>query len=193
MSTSLRHTFPLPFAAPLALAALLAACGDSSVESPHDDHEHEAITTVALHLVNRAAPADSFTLRWVDADGIGGAAPILPAVGALKAGATYDASVRFLDASNPSEIHDLNEEIGGSESDDHLVFWTTGSRLGSTVTDVDSKGLLLGLKATVAALAAGSDTVRISLRHLPGIKTAQSAIADGETDADVAFPFQIAP
>lgn len=180
------------FATPLALATLLAACGASSVESPHDNHEHESITTVQLTFVNRAAPADAFTLRWVDADGLGGTAPVPPSVGTLKAGATYDASVRFLDQSNPADVHDLNEEIGGAESDDHRIFWTTGSRLAAVLADVDSKGLPLGLKATVTAVAAGADTLRLNLRHLPGIKTAQSKITDGETDADVAFPLEIA-
>lgn len=176
----------------LAAATLLAACGDSSVESPHDDHEHESITTVELRLVNKALASDSFTLRFVDADGAGGAPPTQPSIGRLKTGVTYDARVRFLDQSNPADVHDLNEEIGGSESDDHRVFWTTGSRLSATIVDKDSKGLPLGLEATVATLSAGTDTLRINLRHLPGIKTASSRITDGETDAEVAFPFEIA-
>lgn len=174
----------------LAAIALLAACGDS-VKTPEDDHEHESITTVELKFVNKASASDSFTLKYLDADGIGGAAPTLPSLGRLKTGATYDASVRFLDQSNPSDVHDLNEEIGGAESDDHRIFWNTGSRLTATITDKDSKGLLLGLKATVATVSAGSDTLRINLRHLPGIKTANSTIADGETDAEVAFPLEI--
>lgn len=174
------------------VSTLLAACGDSSVESPHDDHEHESITTVELKLVNKASASDSFTLKYLDADGIGGAAPTLPSLGRLKTGATYDASVRFLDQSHPSDVHDLNEEIGGSESDDHRIFWTTGTRLATTITDKDSKGIVLGLKATVATVSAGTDTLRINLRHLPGIKTANSTITDGETDAEVAFPFEIA-
>lgn len=175
----------------LAAIALLAACGGSSVESPHDDHEHESITTVELKLTNQALASDSFTLKFVDADGTGGATPTLPSVGRIKSGATYDASVRFLDQSNPSDVHDLNEEIGGSESDDHRIFWTTGSRLTATISDKDSKGLQLGLKATLATVSVGTDTLRIDLRHLPGTKTANSTITDGETDAEVAFPFEI--
>jgi len=180
----------LGFATTISLASLLAACGDS-VKTPEDDHEHESITTVELKLVNKAMASDSFTLRFVDADGAGGAAPTLPSVGRIKTGASYDASVRFLDQSNPNDVHDLNEEIGGSESDDHRIFWTTGTRLAATISDKDSKGLALGLKATVATVSAGTDTLRINLRHLPGIKTANSTITDGETDAEVAFPFEI--
>ncbi|MBK9578986.1 MAG: hypothetical protein IPO40_18110 [Fibrobacteres bacterium] len=171
--------------------ALLWSCDDSSVESPVEDHEHESITTVQLKLANRAIPSDTLTLKYVDADGVGGAAPILPGLGRLKSGATYDASVRFLDQSNPSDIHDLNEEIGGSESDDHRIFWTTGSKLAASIVDLDSKGLSLGLKATLTTVSVGTDTLRINLRHLPGIKTATSKITDGETDADVAFPLEI--
>ena len=175
----------------LAAITLLGACGDS-VKTPEDDHEHESITTIELKLVNKALASDSFTLKYVDSDGIGGNPPTLPSIGRLKSGATYDASVRFLDQSNPSDVHDLNEEIGGSESDDHRIFWSTGSRLATTIVDKDSTGLLLGLKATVAALSAGSDTLRINLRHLPSIKTDTSKVTDGETDAEVAFPFEIA-
>jgi hypothetical protein len=180
----------LEFLLGLAAIALLGACGDS-VESPEDDHEHESITTVELKLVNRDLASDSFTLEYVDADGDGGAVPVLPAVGTLRTGAVYEASVRFLDQSNAADVHDLNEEIGGSESDDHRVFWTTGARLTASIVDKDPNGLLLGLEATVTPVSAGVDTVRINLRHLPGIKTANSTITDGETDADVAFPFQI--
>lgn len=181
-----------PILSGLLAAAILSSCDDSSVESPVEDHEHETITTVLLKLANRAVPSDTLTLRFLDADGTGGAAPIPPALGRLKNGAVYDASVRFLDQSHPSDIHDLNEEIGGSESDDHRVFWTTGGKLDASVVDLDSKGLPLGLKATLTTLAAGTDTLRINLRHLPGIKTATSGITDGETDADVAFPLEIA-
>lgn len=175
----------------LTAIALLGACGDS-VKTPEDDHEHESITTVELKFVNKASASDSFTLKYLDSDGIGGKAPTLPSLGRLKTGESYDASVRFLDQSNLSDVHDLNEEIGGSESDDHRIFWTTGSRMTATISDKDSKGLLLGLKATVATLSAGTDTLRINLRHLPGIKTANSTITDGETDAEVAFPLEIA-
>lgn len=174
-----------------AALSVFVACGDSSVESPHDDHEHESITTVELKFVNRALATDSFTLRYVDLDGDGGNAPVLPSVGRLKTGAVYDASVRFLDQSNPSDIHDLNEEIGGSASVDHRVFWTTGTRLVATLADIDPNGLPLGLKALVTTVSAGTDTLHINLRHLPGSKTDSSKITDGETDADVAFPFEI--
>ncbi|MBK8803230.1 MAG: hypothetical protein IPN71_14470 [Fibrobacteres bacterium] len=175
----------------LTAAALLWSCDDSSVESPVEDHEHESITTVQLKLANRALASDTLTLTFLDADGNGGAKPLQPALGRLKSGAVYDATVRFLDQSNPSDIHDLNEEIGGSESDDHRIFWTTGSKLNASVVDLDSKGFLLGLRATLTTLATGTDSLRINLRHLPGIKTATSKITDGETDADVAFPLEV--
>jgi hypothetical protein len=175
----------------IAALSLLAACGNSSVESPHDDHEHETITTVELKFVNRALASDSFTLRYVDLDGPGGAAPILPSAGRIQTGALYDASVRFLDQSNPADVHDLSEEIGGSASDEHRVFWTTGPRMNAATVDFDTKGLVLGLKAIVTPLSVGLDTLRINLRHLPGTKSDTTKITDGATDADVAFPFQI--
>lgn len=181
----------------LTLASLLlgiAACDDtSSVSTPVEDHEHEAITSVILRVVDSANAADSATVRFVDSDGEGGAAPKLPDTLRLRPGRTYKATVQFLDESNPSDIHDLNEEIGGSESDDHLVLWIPSSGvLATTVTDRDSKGLLLGLAARLRTTTSGKASLRVNLRHLPGIKTAGSGLADGETDADVAFPVSIA-
>lgn len=176
----------------LVLSALFVACEDSHVHAPHDDHEHEAITTVVLKVANKADASDTATVRFLDADGDGGAAPILPGRLSLRDGATYAASVRFLDASNPSDVHDLNEEIGGSEADDHRVFWVSrrGS-LSATVTDRDPAGLPLGLNADLVVGGTGADTLRVVLRHLPGIKSATSTITDGETDVDVDFPVAI--
>jgi len=180
------------FLAGLILAACLAACEDGKVASPEDDHEHEAITTVSLKVANKADATDTATVRFVDADGDGGAWPVLPGVLRLRAGAVYAASLQFLDASNPSDIHDLNDEIGGAESDDHRVFWI--SRRGSVVpaiVDKDRNGLLLGLVADLTVSGSGTDTLRVVLRHLPGIKTSASDLTDGETDADVEFPVLI--
>lgn len=172
----------------------IASCDDSSsVEVPHDDHEHEAITSVILRVVDSADASDSASVRFVDADGEGGAAPKLPDTLRLRAGRTYMAAVRFLDESNPADIHDLNEEIGGSESDDHRILWIPSSpSLVATVVDRDSKDLLLGLAANLRAVSADKVSLRVNLRHLPGIKTASSGLADGETDADVLFPVSIA-
>ncbi len=173
----------------LMLSALVVACDDSRVSAPADDHEHEIITTVLLKVVNKADASDTATVRFLDADGDGGAAPVLPGRLSLRSGATYAASLQFLDQSNPSEVHDLNEEIGGSESDDHRIFWVSKrASLTATITDKDPGGLLLGLKADVAVSGSGADTLRVVLRHLPGSKTAASTITDGETDADIDFP-----
>lgn len=176
----------------LVLSAFLAACEDGDVTAPVDDHEHEAITTVVLKVANKADASDTATVRFLDVDGDGGAAPVLPGRLSMRSGATYAASLRFLDQSNPADVHDLNEEIGGSESDDHRVFWV--SRRGSvvpTITDKDGGGLLLGLEADLVVGGSGADTLRVVLRHLPGIKTPSSTITDGETDADIEFPIAI--
>lgn len=174
----------------LAAAGLFWGCSEDSVTAPAEDHEHESITTVRLHVVNLADKADSATVSFVDSDGEGGKAPVQPDTLRLRAGASYAASVEFLDESNPKDVHDLNEEIGGSESDDHRVFWTVSdaATLSAVPSDLDSKGLTLGLKAVVSGLKAGKAGLNINLRHLPGIKTAASTIKDGETDADVDFP-----
>lgn len=176
----------------LILSALVVACDDSDVTAPVDDHEHEAITTVLLKVANKADASDTATVRFLDADGDGGAAPVLPGRLSLRSGATYAASLQFLDQSNPADVHDLNEEIGGAESDDHRVFWVSKrAAVVPSVTDKDPNGLLLGLKADLVVSGSGTDTLRVVLRHLPGIKTATSTITDGETDADVEFPVSI--
>jgi hypothetical protein len=176
----------------LVLSAFIAGCEESHVHAPHDDHEHEAITTVLLKVANKADASDSATVRFLDSDGDGGAPPVLPGRLSLRSGATYAASLQFLDQSNPADLHDLNEEIGGSEADDHRVFWV--SKRGSVVaaiTDKDPGGLLLGLKADLVVSGTGADTLRVVLRHLPGIKNSASTITDGETDADIDFPVSI--
>lgn len=185
---------PLFSAILLPVSLVLSSCGDSdSVTQPQDDHEHEAITSVILAVVDSATGTAVDTVRFVDADGEGGKPPVLPDTLRLRTGRVYHASVRFLDESHPSDIHDLNEEIGGSESDDHAILWMpSGGALSAVVTDRDSKGLPLGLQASLkTSSTAGRTVLRVNLRHLPGIKTANSGLADGETDADVEFPVLI--
>lgn len=180
------------FVFPLSLA--LSSCGGSdSITEPQDDHEHEVITSVILSVVDSATGSTIDAVRFVDADGEGGKPPVLPDTLRLRTGRVYHASVRFLDESHPTDVHDLNEEIGGSESDDHAILWIPSSgALSVAVTDTDSKGLPLGLHASLkTSSTVGPMVLRVNLRHLPGIKTASSGPADGETDADVEFPVSI--
>jgi hypothetical protein len=70
--------------AALALSLFAVACEDSNVAAPQDDHEHEVITTVSLKIANKADASDTASVRFFDADGEGGKAPVSPGVRSLR-------------------------------------------------------------------------------------------------------------
>lgn len=188
----------------LLAGALLAGCHDD-----HDhDNEHEVITTVTLELAPMGGGA-TVSASFDDPDGNGGAAPTIDPI-VLAAGTTYTTTVRFL-----NKLEDPPEEITDEirdEGDEHQVFFTgsavngpaadnPNAPLTHSYADTDTGGLPLGLTNTIAAAAAGTGQLQLTLRHLPPInnnptktagladqvKTGGFAAIGGENDVDVTF------
>ncbi|HEX8656934.1 MAG TPA: hypothetical protein VF690_05345, partial [Hymenobacter sp.] len=83
-----------------------------------------------------------------------------------------------------------SDEIA-NEKDDHMFFFesTPASLLNITRTDRDSKNLEVGLASQVVTTAAGTGTLKITLRHQPGTKN--GTFAPGDTDVEVTFPVTV--
>lgn len=202
---------PIQLLAPI---ALLAACSDVEGDDDHGhhhDHDHGVVTTVTL----TATPADGgdpVVASWADPEDDG--SPVIDPL-VLDEGTDYDLSIAFWnELEDPAE--DVTVEIR-EESTTHQVFVTgegidgpaTGddpdARVLHDSTDVDDDGLPLGLEGTLDAVAAGSGTLTVTLRHLPPqggspTKTAglEEQVAEGgfasipgETDASVDFDLTV--
>ncbi|QCR24177.1 hypothetical protein [Pontibacter sp. SGAir0037] len=185
-----------PYLAFLLLGSLIltTSCKDDDPD-PEAESEQELITTVELRLepVNDKS-AQTVTAIWKDTDGVGGNAPVIQGL-VLKAGTVYNATVSFMDeASTPGQTKNITEEII-EEGHDHEVFYTvTGANVTfakDVAEDLDKNNRPIGIETTATTTTASTGTVRVVLKHQPGLKNANSNMNTGETDVDVTFPTTI--
>lgn len=167
----------------IAIALFFIGC---NVSDPHDHNEEELITSTRLVLTH--TPSGSSDTVWFrDADGPGGVAPTEHDTIRLVSGRTYTVALSFLNESNPSNIIDMTEEIR-EEAADHQVFYTVaGNGLAVATTDQDSNNLSIGLTTTFTTTPGTPGSLMVTLKHQPGLKSANSTINTGETDVAVNF------
>jgi hypothetical protein len=201
-----RNALSLCFVASLAMSA---ACGGD--DDGGSENENEVFTTVSLSFAP-ASGGTAITAAFDDADGDGGAAPVIDPIN-LSNGATYTVTVRFQNKleTPPEEITDEVRD----ESDEHQIFFTgtavngpasnhAGAPLTHSYADTDASGNPIGLSNAIVA-ATGTGELTLTLRHLPpvndvAVKTANLAteVRDsgfaslpGSTDVQVNFPVTV--
>jgi hypothetical protein len=157
---------------PLAAIAALSACGGN-----YDDdggNEAEVITTITLTFTPSGG-GTAVVASFDDPDGDGGEPPVVDEI-ALDAG-DYDLAITFANGlEDPPE--DITQEIL-DEADEHQIFLTgsavngpasdePGAPLTHSYADQDANGNPIGLANDISA-AAGTGTLKVTLRHLPPI------------------------
>lgn len=160
-------------------------------KDPEPVEEQELITTVKLTLVNKADVAEVVTATWRDPDGDGGDQPTVNTL-VLKPNTVYNASVEFLDESNPTNPLEMTAEII-EEDIDHQIFYEESGGANVIINQLnnDSKGLPLGTDAVFNVGEASTGFLKVILKHKPGQKAAGDTKAKGETDIEVDFPIII--
>jgi hypothetical protein len=182
----------------LAMALLIGSMAFQSCEKHDDNHQHtdegELITKVEILLIDTISKDTLFTL-WSDMDGIGGNNPNMPDTLNLKQGKTYVGLTRFYTNHDAISFHDINQEIK-DEGENHLLCFDVNSmtmppNAGITITraDKDKNGLELGLETMWKMNRTDIGSVKVRLKHQPGIK--KGNCDPGETDVEVDFPFVI--
>lgn len=168
----------------LAAPLVFSACKDDK-EDPKPDEDNEQITTVTYVLTPTAGGGSPVTATWRDVDGTGGAAPTIGALG-LRPNTTYTGAITLLDETKTPVV--VTSDEVASEKDDHLFFYepTPAGLLAVTRTDRDSRNLEVGLTTQLVTNAAGTGSLKITLRHQPGVKN--GTFAPGDTDVEVSFP-----
>jgi hypothetical protein len=171
----------------LAVPLAFASCKKDKAE-PKPDEDNEQITTITYELTPTTAGGTVATVTWKDTDGTGGNAPTIGTLN-LRPNTTYTGALALLDETK-SPVARISEEVA-EEKDDHMFFFesTPASLLGITRTDRDSKNLEVGLASQVVTTAAGTGTLKITLRHQPGTKN--GTFAPGDTDVEVTFPVTV--
>ena len=174
----------LLFSAVLFLASA-PGCGDVGDDHGHHHHEHEVFTTVTLTFT--PATGDPIVATWKDPENDG--SPVIDPINLVN-GETYEVAVTFF---NELElpVEEVTPEIR-DEDDEHQVFFfgtavsgpssdTADAPLEQAYDDADDNGFPIGLANTFSAVAAGSGTMTVVLRHMPtvnGETVKTAALAD---------------
>ena len=182
----------------MALFAVAAINGckpdkDDDIVAPPFLNEEEVITTMILSFDSQAGAGDK-ELRFTDADGDGGGAPVF-ALDTLQATTNYNVSVILLNETvNP--VDTISNEVLDEGVDHQFFFQPTGANITFAYADVDVNGNPIGLQTTMATGAASVGTLKVTLRHEPnktaaGVPDGDITNAAGETDIEVEFPLVI--
>lgn len=176
-----------------ATLSLLALSSCSNDDGTTPVNEEEVITTVTTTLTGGG---EVITMTVRDLDGDGPNAPVVSVSGTLKAGTTYNGTVKFEnELESPAE--NMTTEIE-EEGDEHQLFFQAPATIGLfTYTDIDVNGKPIGLSfKLVTANAAATGNLIVTLRHEPnkdgeGVSSGNIANAGGSTDAQVTYPVQV--
>ena len=159
-------------------------------ENPNPVNESEVMTTFKLTFVDSAGTAPNVVAQYRDPDGDGGNSAVQFDIIRLLPNKTYLASVQILDETK-SPVVTISDEVE-EEANDHMFFYTPSS-VNATITVVDqdtnTPPLPLGLETKWKTQATSDGTVRIVLRHQPGVKDGTYAV--GETDIDLTFQLEV--
>jgi hypothetical protein len=175
----------------LAFAVLLigsiSACKKDELP---DVNEDELITTVTLRFTNTANANDVVTVTARDVDGDGGNAPVIGTLN-LRPNTTYNLSVTQILDETDSPAEDIREEIVEEDYEHLLVYTATPSNLITVnITDRDRNNLPVGLVGTATTTAAGTGTLKVTLKHQPdGLKNGTAT--PGSTDFEFTFPLNV--
>lgn len=167
--------------------AMMAGCKKDE-PSPVEDNEN--LTTVKLKFTE-GGTTSTFTFK--DLDGAGGNAPTIDKI-SLKPNKTYTVAVEILDETKKPVVT-VSDAIY-QERDQHLFEYipTPATILSVVTTDKDTRGLPVGLTASIKTVAAGTGKLRVILHHQPPvngkiIKT--GAFNVGSVDFDGAFEVEV--
>jgi hypothetical protein len=160
---------------------------DDDDDHGHHHHEGELITSVELSFINSAMDTSVFAFR--DPDGEGGNGPTVFDTIRLRKGMVYAMNISFLNESDPNDVEDITVEIK-MEDDEHLVCYDLNGlpSLNYSITDTDGQ-YPVGLEATFTtdnSATVDNGTLKVTLRHQPGVKN--GSCAPGDTDVEVSFP-----
>jgi hypothetical protein len=173
----------------IAMIALAMTTGCKKDEpAPVEDNEN--LTTLKLKLTE-SGTTSTFTFK--DLDGAGGTAPTIDKI-LLKPNKTYTMVVEILDESKtPASI--ISDAIY-DERDQHIFEYvvTPSTVLGVTTTDKDTRGLPVGLTASVKTAAAGTGKLQVVLHHQPpvnGTIVKDGTFKIGSIDFDGTFEVEV--
>lgn len=158
------------------------------IEIPVPENDPELITTIQLQFTDSSNSSNKILVQFKDPDGDGGNSPVQFDSLKLPANKTWYCETTLLNESVSPTIN-ISEEVS-EEANDHLFVYTPqGVNMNIQITDKDANNLPIGLKSTWRTSNASSGTIKVVLKHQPGVKNGTEA--PGETDVEVLFKGRI--
>jgi hypothetical protein len=169
--------FLLPVAA---LSIVFASCK----KEKDDDNEEELITTVKLTFTEVGGTGTVSNFTFKDLDGDGGNPPSQFDDIVLAPGKQYNLAITLTNESvSPAE--DITGEISAEANDHQFYFEPSGANVAVSNLNTDGAGLPLGLTSRWTTTTVSNGTVKITLKHKPGIKAAGDLVTKGDTDIEL--------
>lgn len=175
------------------IVALIAITTALSTGCKKDDNnpqnESENITTVTLTLTPSNVLLPTIIASFKDLDGDGPNPPVYDGELRFIKDIDYECQLTILDETKtPADT--ISKEILNEANDHQFFYKPTGIPITIIYSDMDSKGLPLGLKTFWEIPSnPGTGDVSIILKHQPGIK--KGSQDDGDTDIEVSFPITV--
>jgi len=165
----------------LLASTVIYSCSKSD-DDPEEVNEEEVINRVKIVL---AEGASSQEVIWNEGS--------TPQAITLDVDKVYTASIYFYDASDPTDVEDITEEVI-EEVDEHFVLWEIAGLSDFLITSAPtdyagSDGIPINLITEWGTGGAESGNIKVTLIHEPANKTGttRSSIG-GETDIELTFP-----
>lgn len=171
------------------LATGFTACKKEETEDPHDHDHGEVITTLQLVLNNGAGFTDTVSFR--DPDGAGGLAPTIDSL-VLPVAGTYTMNIVLLNEAT-SPVDTVSAEVAAEATTHQFVYSVNPASglLAAVATDTDVNGNPLGLSGTLTALASGSGTFNLKLRHYASPADKSNGTSNYDSDIDITFGLRV--
>jgi hypothetical protein len=188
----------------LVIPFMFVSCSD---DDPKKEDTPELITMATLTFTPEGG-GSAVVVRAIDPDGEGvqDIAPEGPINLDINTAYTLTVTLTNELADETDPARNITQEVL-DEADEHMFFYAWTNNVFSNpagngnydnradavnYNDEDVDGLPLGLSTvwtTTDVAAAG--TFRVVLKHQPGVKSATSAVTDGETDLDITFTINV--
>lgn len=148
-------------------------------------NEEELLTTLKVLVLDSSATSVVDTFIFADADNNG--APERFDTIMLAPGSHYNVRVEIWNES-ASPYENITTEVEEEKNDHAFFFQATNIDVNISYSDFDSNNppLPVGLQTQWQTGSAGNGSIRITLKHQPGVKDGTST--PGDTDIEVAFP-----
>ncbi|MEI6312011.1 MAG: hypothetical protein WCP57_07120 [Bacteroidota bacterium] len=149
---------------------------------PKQTNPEELITTLKLNFTKGSIVK---TFQFKDIDGLsGGNSGTIDTI-YLDSNSSYQLNLEVLNESD-YPVEDITNEIR-DEAVDHQFFFnpSMGLTITQTYADIDANGHPIGLTNNISTGSISSGTLRVNLKHQPGIKDGNQNT--GESDIDLTF------